>query len=207
MPIRTCLFDLGNVLVYFCHERMIDNVAAVSDVSPSTVRQVLIDDGLNLQLECGRITEQEFHQHFQQETDCTVAPADLKHAIADIFTLNEPMLPLLDELRTLDIRLVLLSNTSKTHIDFVRNQWPVLDRFDAITTSWEVGALKPDPRIYESAVANANCNAGDCFYTDDIEDYVKQAVVMGIQAEVYRNAATTRAALRARDVRMSQSSE
>ena len=71
----------------------------------------------------------------------------------------------------------------------------MLDLFDDITTSWEVGVLKPDPRIYESALAQANCDAADCFFTDDIEDYVTQAASMGIQAYVYRDAATTRAIL------------
>jgi FMN phosphatase YigB (HAD superfamily) len=77
----------------------------------------------------------------------------------------------------------------------VRRRWEVLDLFDDITTSWEVGALKPDPVIYHSALAQAKCDAVDCFYTDDIEDYVTQAVSMGIQAHVYRDTATTRATL------------
>ena len=89
------------------------------------------------------------------------------------------MVPLLRELRAAGIRLVLLSNTCVTHVDFVRDRWSFLDLFDEITTSWEVGALKPDPRIYESALAHAKCEASDCFFTDDIEDYVTQASLYG----------------------------
>ncbi len=105
------------------------------------------------------------------------------------------MIPLLKEIRAAGIRLVLLSNTCLAHIEFVRRQCAVLDLFDDITTSWEVGALKPDPVIYESALGQAKCDAADCFYTDDIEDYVTQARSMGIQAHVYKDAATTRATL------------
>jgi len=197
MPIRTCLFDLGNVLVYFSHDRMIDNVARLTAIPESGVQEILLDSGLQWRLERGELTENEFHSEFADRSGIDVDPDQLRHALADIFELNAPMIPLLEELRSLGIRLVLLSNTTVTHIEFIRSRWPVLDLFDAVTTSWQVGILKPDPRIYESALAQANCAPADCFFTDDIEDYVNQAVLMGIQAHVYQNTTTTRATLRA----------
>ncbi|MCA9060255.1 MAG: HAD family phosphatase, partial [Planctomycetaceae bacterium] len=49
------------------------------------------------------------------------------------------------------------------------------------------GALKPEPRIYEAALAVAQCRPDECFYTDDIAAYVQKATTFGIHAHVYRD--------------------
>ena len=203
MPIRTCIFDLGNVLVFFSHEKMVQNIAEVSGATEDAVRAFLFESQFQAALETGKVTEKEFHAEFESRTGSAVSIDALRLAVGDIFELNAPMVPLLRELRAAGIRLVLLSNTCVTHVDFVRDRWSFLDLFDEITTSWEVGALKPDPRIYESALAHANCEAADCFFTDDIEDYVTQAISMGIQAHVYQNALTTRTTLRSLGIEIS----
>lgn len=196
MALRTCIFDLGNVLVYFSHDRMVENISGVSGVSGDVVRAFLFERGFQAAIETGKVTEEEFHSEFLNQTGADVPIDEIREAVGDIFELNSDMVPLLEELRSLGVRLVLLSNTCVTHIEFVKRQWDFLELFDAITTSWEVGALKPDPRIYESAVRQANCPAADCFFTDDIEDYVNQARTMGIQAHLFHNAETTRSVLK-----------
>ena len=203
MPIRTCIFDLGNVLVFFSHEKMVQNIAEVSGATEDAVRAFLFESQFQAALETGKVTEKEFHAEFESRTGSAVSIDALRLAVGDIFELNAPMVPLLRELRAAGIRLVLLSNTCVTHVDFVRDRWSFLDLFDEITTSWEVGALKPDPRIYESALAQSKCEASDCFFTDDIEDYVTQAISMGIQAHIYHNAATTRTTLRSLGIEIS----
>lgn len=203
MPIRTCIFDLGNVLVFFSHEKMVQNIAEVSGAIEDVVHAFLFDLQFQVAFETGKVTEEEFHAEFESYTGTEVSIDALRLAVGDIFELNTPMVPLLRELRAAGIRLVLLSNTCITHVDFVRNRWSFLELFDAITTSWEVGALKPDPRIYQSALAHAKCEASDCFFTDDIEDYVTQAISMGIQAHVYQNALTTRTTLRSLGIKIS----
>lgn len=196
MPIQTCIFDLGNVLVFFSHDRMVSNIANASGASREVVRDFLFPSGFQAAIETGQVTEEEFHAEFQSRTNTSVSLPDLRHAVGDIFELNAPMIPLLEQLRQSGIRLVLLSNTCVTHINYVRSRWSILELFDDVTTSWEVGALKPDPRIYESALAQAKCPAANCFFTDDIEDYVNQASSMGIQAHLYHDTATTQATLR-----------
>lgn len=196
MTIQACLFDMGNVLVHFSHQKMCQNIATVCGVEVSGIHELLMESGLQWQLERGQISEEQFHADLEERLQKTVCIESLKHAAADIFWLNESIVPLLEELRQLNMRLVLLSNTSLTHLRFIQKNFAVLNYFDAMTTSFEVGALKPDPLIYQDAVARANCDAQQCFYTDDIEPYVNQARSLGIHAEVYTDTSLTRAALR-----------
>ena len=58
--------------------------------------------------------------------------------------------------------------------------------------------MKPDDRIYSAAVANAQCEPGECFFTDDIERYVEGARAFGIDAEQFTGEANLREHLRRR---------
>ena len=203
VSIKTCLFDMGNVLVGFSHDKLCQNVAHVCSADIDQVRKTLMDDGLLWELERGEVSEDLFHDTFSRNIGCRVSRAELLHAIADIFWLNESIVPLVDELKRLGMRLVLLSNTSVTHFNFIRERFDILDRFDDFATSYEAGALKPDPAIYQMALDKAGCPPGNCFYTDDIEQYVIQARAFGINAEVYTSTSDLRSCLTALGVPLS----
>ena len=192
MPIKTCLFDMGNVLLYFSHDAMCQNAAAVSGASEAKVRDALLSSGLQWQLERGKISERECHDRFQQNLDVIVDFDAFKHAVGDIFELNHSIVPLLTQLKQLSVRLVLLSNTSITHLEFIQENFSVLNAFDALTTSYETGVMKPEARIYEDALSKAECEPHECFYTDDIEEYVIAARAFGIHAKVYSETTKTR---------------
>ena len=80
---------------------------------------------------------------------------------------------------------MLLSNTSVSHLNWVRGRWDVLDRFDQRVASYEAGAIKPEPPIFEAALAAAKCPPEECFYTDDIPEYITAARAYGIDAEQF----------------------
>lgn len=202
MPITTCLFDMGNVLLHFSHEKMCRNIAAVCEAPTQQISDLLMGSGLQAQLESGTITEQQFHACFEQQLGKNLDFAELKHAAADIFWLNESIVPLIEQLKEQGIRLVLLSNTSITHLEYIQRHFDILEHFDALTTSFEAGAMKPDRGIYEDALSKANCPPEHCFYTDDIEDYVLKARTLGIHAAVYTDTAETRRELRLLGVRI-----
>jgi HAD superfamily hydrolase (TIGR01509 family) len=61
-------------------------------------------------------------------------------------------------------------------------QWDVLDRFDHLVLSYEVGAVKPEEAIYHAALQAIECAPGETLYTDDIEPYVEQGRAVGLQA-------------------------
>lgn len=196
MAIRTCFFDMGNVLVHFSHEKMCRNIAELCGWSVDATRRFLIDEGRQARMECGVTSELEFHQQVCEATGRHVRIEELLHAAADIFQLNESIVPVIHELRRTGHRLVLLSNTSLTHLRFIEQHFDILSLMDARVTSFEVGAMKPDNRIYEAALAAAECAPDECFYTDDIEDYIRRAETFGIRSRVYTTTAALRASLR-----------
>lgn len=185
MPIKTCFFDMGNVLVHFSHEKMCRNIARLCGWDEPQTKTFLLDEGRQWKQERGEITEEQFHEDFCHATGKLLNIDELRHAAADIFWLNESVIPVLQQLRTQGIRLVLLSNTSVTHLRFIERNFDVLKLMDDRVTSFEAGSLKPEDRIYEIALSKAGCEADECFYTDDIEAYIRKAESFGIHARVY----------------------
>ena len=183
--IRTCLFDMGNVLVFFSHDRMCEQLGQLCDRSTEEVRHLLLDSGVQWNYERGRLSPAQFHEWFQETTRRKIPFDDLTRAASDIFWLNEPIVPVLDQLKAQGLRLVLLSNTCITHFEWVRDHYDVLQRFDACVTSCGVGAIKPEPAIYEAALREIGCDPGECFYTDDIPKYVTAGRQHGLLAEVF----------------------
>lgn len=196
MTIHTCFFDMGNVLVHFSHDVMCRNIARVCGWTESQTRTFLLDEGRQWKLERGEITEEQFHEEFCQATGRRLDFDELCHAAADIFWLNESIIPVLQQLKAAGKRLVLLSNTSITHIRFIERNFSVLEMMDERVTSFEAGALKPEDRIFEIAMSKAQCAADECFYTDDIDAYIQKAATFGIHSRLYTDTEKLRIALR-----------
>lgn len=199
-PIRTCLFDMGNVLLFFSHERMCRQIGELCGRTADDVRRVLFDSGLQHEFECGRCSEAEFHRRLQRGLDVELDFDALHRAGSDIFELNEPMPGILDALKQRGMRLVLLSNTSIAHYEWVRAKFDVLDRFDDLIVSFEAGAVKPEPAIYEAALRRIDCRPPECFYTDDIAKYADIGRSYGLQAETFIGAEALRGHLAARRI-------
>jgi putative hydrolase of the HAD superfamily len=176
---------MGNVLVHFSHQRMCDQLALVSGEKSSVIRDRLFETGLQAEFERGQIDESEYCNRLLETTDQQLDINRLRAAGSDIFSLNDPMPGILDSLREQGLRLVLMSNTSVWHYDWVRESYNVLDRFDEIVTSYGAGAIKPEPGIYEEAIKTIACSPEECFYTDDIPEYVEVGRQFGFQAEVF----------------------
>ena len=198
--IQTFLFDMGNVQVSFCHDRMCRQMGALCGLSGPEVKTLLIDSGLQWEFERGDVTPAEFHRRFEESVETRIDHVRLAVAASDIFEPNESLRPVLAQLKSRGHRLVLLSNTSIWHFEYVREQFEVLQPFDDYVLSCRTGAMKPDIPIFEAALSAIDCPPADCFYTDDIPTYVEAGRKHGLDAEVFTDTASLIRHLQARDI-------
>lgn len=183
--LHTIVFDMGNVLVHFSHERMCAQIGALCGQSAANIRTILLESGLNADFERGFLNPEEMRDRMSLAVGQELDLHSLTNAYADIFTLNEPMLGILDALKDQGKRLVLLSNTSVWHFDFIWERWPILQKLDDHVTSYEAGAIKPEAKIFETLLPQLQCPPENAFYTDDIADYIRAGREHGLQAEVF----------------------
>jgi len=97
-------------------------------------------------------------------------------------------------------RLLLLSNTNAIHFQMIEQTYPLMRHFHDRILSYRVRAMKPAPAIYREALARAGCRPEECFYTDDIMDYVDGAKREGIDAVQFESSAQIQRELAARGV-------
>jgi len=195
---KTVFFDLGNVIIFFCHKRMCRQIADKSGLSPDKIEESLLNSPLGDLYERGSISCDDLHRHFCEHFSTSIPKEEFFFAMSDIFTLNEPMIPIIEKLKANGVELILLSNTCPAHFEYARKSYPILSVFDSYILSYEVGARKPEKKIFEHAIANSSSEIKNCFYTDDIQQYVESARCLGIDAHTFINTSQLTEALQSR---------
>lgn len=202
--IRTIILDLGRVLVPFDFARGYARMSERSGLPPEEIRTRIKESGLVRRLESGQIRDHDFVRQIAALLGVEMSYEEFAGHWSSIF-LPETLIP---EAWVRDLRrryrMVLLSNTNGIHYTGLRASHPILQHFDAYVLSHEVGAMKPEPKIYAAALAAAQAQPEECFFTDDIPEYVEGARRAGIDAVTFVNAEQLRAELSARGVEITE---
>ena len=61
-------------------------------------------------------------------------------------------------------------------------QWNILKHFDAAVISTQIGAIKPDPRMYAAILEKLSAEPGECLFVDDRPDNLRGATAAGMKA-------------------------
>lgn len=192
----TIFFDLGNVLLFFDLDKMFRQLSECTGISVQELRQGHLIFGEFLQkYETGLITSEDLYRLLQSKTPHPFSIGKMKTAMADIFTPNLELWPIVEEIKMQGGKLVLISNTNECHFHFALSRYPILKLFDKFILSYEVGACKPDALIFKKALMEAE---GKTFYTDDIPAFVDAGRSAGLDAEVYTDPPSLRKQLQIR---------
>lgn len=198
--IQSLIFDLGKVLVPFDFTRAFEKLAPLGRYKADEIAQQLFGIDLFERLESGRVEPEEFRLKLNEMLGTRCEADELGEIFGSIFD-KETLIPE-STIAALHkrYRMVLLSNTNAIHFRFLQREYPILTHFDEHVLSHRVGALKPSPKMYEAAIAAAQCEPQKCFYTDDIPAYVEAAKTHGIDAVVFQNREQIESELRRRGV-------
>lgn len=75
----------------------------------------------------------------------------------------------------------MLSDAMPSLVKFM-DQWGLLSLFDATVISTQIGAIKPDPKMYEAILQKLNAEPADCLFVDDRAANLEGAIASGINA-------------------------
>jgi glucose-1-phosphatase len=185
MPPAFIYFDFGNVICFFDHHLAARQVAEVAGIPEQTAWEVIFGaNGLEWKYEAGSLSDEQFYEAFCGATGTRPDVTKFHHANADIFMLNASLLPLIANLEDAGISLGILSNTCNSHWKLATDgRYSILPQsFKQIVLSYEVGAMKPDPKMFARAIEAAGVSPEQIFYTDDIPGHVEAARRAGIDA-------------------------
>lgn len=175
----TIIFDLGKVLIDFDWMRAMTKLDGKTALSVPEIAERLKNTDVVRRYETGSLGSEEFVVLMQELLDLHASSQEFVDAWSDIFTTELiPELDIIDRLKK-HHRLVLLSNTDPLHAAFLKRNFPVLEKFDARVLSFEVGAMKPDAKIYQAASHAAHAPAERVLYIDDIAAYAEAGASLG----------------------------
>ena len=197
---RFIYFDLGNVLLKFDHRLAARQMSEVAGIAEDRAWQVIFEGDLLRRCEAGEIDDREFYEIFCRETDSRPDYDALAWAGCNIFTPNFSIFPVVAALNSSGYPLGILSNTSLSHWAHCSGgRYALIQKaFGVHALSYEIGACKPSPKIFEGAARLAGVAPRDIFFADDIAGHVAGARAAGFDAVQYTTTSALVADLRAR---------
>lgn len=189
------VFDLGKVLVDFDYTIAVSRIAGQSALSPVQVEQFFFNSPLLVDYESGRLTRQGFFEQARLATGFRGTMEEFGGYFADIFTEIPPMIELHAKLRGNGLKTFIFSNTNDLAVEHIRRNFAFFQKFDGYIFSHEVGAMKPDAKIYKSLEELAGRRGAEIIYLDDRPENVAGGLARGWRAVWHETPEKTRAAL------------
>jgi epoxide hydrolase-like predicted phosphatase len=183
---RAVITDLGRVVLWFDNGIFYRKMTAWCPLSVDEIRLTVHRSLEFVELfDLGRLTPQEFYARVIAKLSANVGYDEFMAAYVDVFSINQPVLEIIKRLKD-KYRLVLVSNVDVVRFGFIKKKFPELMIFDDYVLSYELGVMKPDPRIYRAALEKAKAGPSDCVFIDDMEENIVGAAALGIPFVLYR---------------------
>ena len=181
------VFDLGNVLIPFDYSKAINKLNEVENGLGNRFYEFFKSNyNLHRQFESGKNLEQDFIKRMLEVVDNKIDETSFCNYYADIFSLNEDVISLLPLLKK-NYKLFLLSNTDSIHKKYGWEKYEFLKYFDKLILSFEIGAVKPEEKIYRAVEEASGLSSSEHFFIDDIKEYVEGAKNVGWDAVQFVN--------------------
>jgi len=119
----------------------------------------------------------------------------LQHSIVDLLYRNEPIVPIIEDMKT-KTRIGLLTNVSPGMLDLIIEKGILPDvEWNEIVDSSVEHVMKPDPRIFEIAQQRAHVPANEILFIDNKLSHCEAAeAAVGWQTFYYDSADRTKSA-------------
>ena len=185
MAITTILFDLGGTLLHFDFSPICTTLSERSGRPPGEVSAAIEERYREFCL--GRMTGVQWHGHLSAELGLAMTYDEFRRVWSDIFRPFESMIALARRLRP-RYGQYLLSNTDEIHLPWCVEHFSLAPLLDGMILSYEIGAMKPDARIFDEGLRRAGLRPEECVFIDDLAANVEGARACGIDAVVCRSA-------------------
>lgn len=177
--ISVIVFDLGNVLIPFDYQIVIYKLDKIEkNLGKNFLNFYNNHYESHRAFERGDLSENEFIEIMLSALDHKIDKRTFCEYYSQIFSENKEVVDLLPLLKK-SYTLVLLSNTNSIHYEFGWKHYNFLNYFDKLVVSYEVGAVKPEEKIYRAVESFTNRNSEEHFFIDDVAEYVDAARALG----------------------------
>ncbi len=180
--IKNIVFDMGNVLVKYCDDRVASRY--IEDVlDRERVRTAVFQSPEWVLLDMGVISDAQALKQM-----CGRLPERLHEAAAlcmrdwdryNMWGIQE-MEPLLRELKAKGYGIYVCSNAALRLRDIYRELFPAVDCIDGLLFSAEVKCIKPQREMYQHFFERFHLKPEECFFIDDLPSNIEGGRACGM---------------------------
>ncbi len=186
MSIRAIILDFGGVLIHSYDERYRQAWEARLGLAPGELAQRVFYNPVAEAAVVGLATERQVWQHVcgqlgLDEATCAQLESDFWRGDS----INHALIQYVHQLRP-RYKTAILSNAWPMLRYYLNEVFRISYAFDTIIVSAEEGLAKPDPRIYERAVARLGVRPEEAVFVDDLEENIAAARACGLHGIRYQ---------------------
>ncbi|MEZ4742238.1 MAG: HAD family phosphatase [Bdellovibrionota bacterium] len=194
--LKCLIFDIGNVVLKFSHEKACLQLAEVFKTTAESIQKCLFASGMHLSYESGQITTEELLKELKMQLGYNPHDEAIADAFNDMFEIVDGIEQLFLDAVNKNFRIMALSNISALNANYIENKWPnIFSKFDVKIYSFLVGAVKPESAIYHSAIEKSGLLPQECFYTDDLIQNIDAGRRHGLHAALFTDVKSYRKSL------------
>ena len=181
--LKTLIFDVGGVLIGYRWKEMFMYDFGLPEEGAEELGRRIFDDPIWPDFDRGSVDVDSLVEHY-----CGLYP-DSAYYFKRLFYENDKMATereavweKMAQLKDRGYTIYILSNYSEYLFKKHTEHLPFRKIIDGGVVSYEVGAVKPEPEIYEKIIAKYDLDPAECIFYDDIEKNVEAARKLGIES-------------------------
>jgi glucose-1-phosphatase len=185
--IKNIIFDLGGVLLNINPLLSLLELEKISGIRQGELILELASEQIFEKFDTGRLNPVEFRRDLCKILNRNVSDSEIDR-IWNKLLLDIPphRVKLLQELKN-NYKVFMLSNTNSIHFEHYTREFleiygfNLVDLFDRVFVSHEIGIHKPDAGIYTFVLEHANLDATETVFFDDSSANIEAAELLGIR--------------------------
>ena len=192
--IKTVIFDLGGVYFTDGTKGAIDIISKRWNLDPVLVADVF-KGKIGTAYRENQITHEEFWRQAKKTLGIDAPTDELALIWLNGYVPIEGTVNIIKELKDNGYEIIYLSDNVQERIDYLEERYHFLQYFKSGVFSHIAGVRKPNPKIYQLALAEASYPAKNCVYIDDKPNLLEEADKLGMATIAFTNPDSLRTAL------------
>jgi glucose-1-phosphatase len=190
------LFDLGNTLIKLAYERVLENICRDASITRDELVELLERPGGYRDLESGGVDFVEFYDFICSHAGYRESHRKFREVWSDFFDGPIPGVETLLERTREKYRVAFLSNSNEVHAEIIPKRFATLfQKDDRFIFSHRFKVAKPDPEMFRRALEIIGALPQHVVFVDDLQENVRAAQTLGMQAYQFVDAKTLTAEL------------
>lgn len=198
MTIKAIIFDIGGVLLRTLDWSKRYEWERKLNLPHNSLEALVHGTTLNTEFERGELAFEAFWQEVGRRLG---VPADQVTPFREDFyagdTLNLELLTQIRQWRKAGFKIGIISNAPPSLRMTLQHRLHIVDDFDHIVISAEVGVRKPHARIYEMALEGLDVTAKEAVFVDDLTENIAGARAAGLHGVHFTDTAPAVVAIEA----------